>query len=147
MPAQTAPHQIQLLDYERVEKTTDEVAGRYSVTRPGLLQRTCTAYPLAPLQHQDSPAGPREVRSTGQPVVSCADDDDVPAPGGKLLQWKRQANQPKPGCSATGCGGHGHSTLLSQQRQLHRVHHDMEILEFIDQWYATLLQRIVHPRV
>ncbi len=54
---------------------------------------------------------------------------------------------PQDGCSDLANQPTSTFELFAQQREFHRIHDDVQILEFVDQRHATLLQWIVNHRI
>ena len=92
--AQAAAAEVELAHHQLVEQADDVGAGADDVAVVGErpLQRAGAAEPLAPLEHEDAAAGPRQVGGRGQPVVAAADDDDVPLAAGEVAERLRQTD-------------------------------------------------------
>ena len=70
-------------------------------TGEGLFDGTSAADAGTAFEHQHTLAGTRQVGSTGEAVMTGANDDGIPATGGKLSNGLREANLSQD----RGCGG------------------------------------------
>ena len=76
--------QIKFLDHQWMQQAGKVSAGRHADARKGLFDGTGAADAGTAFEYQHALAGTRQVGCASEAVMTGADDDGIPAPGGKF---------------------------------------------------------------
>jgi len=87
-----AAGEIELFDDERVEQAGQISAGRHANAGKGFLDSAGTADARAAFDDEYAFAGPSEISTAGQSIVSGADNDRVPGFRGKFANGHGEAD-------------------------------------------------------